>query len=334
MLLELLAERGTLLADGATGTNYFDRGLMSGDAPELWNVQTAERVAELHREFIESGADIVLTNSFGANRRRLRLHAADEKAREINRRAAEIARWIADRSGRRIVVAGSMGPTGDLLEPLGELSYAEAVEAFAEQAEGLKAGGADVLWIETMSAPDEIRAAAEGAARTGLPFVFTASFDTAGRTMMGVPPGDLPDIAAQMPSRPAGYGANCGVGAPDLLLAILEMSAKSPDAVLIAKGNCGIPQFHGEHIHYSGTPELMADYARLAVDCGARIVGGCCGTTPRHIAAMRAALDDHVPGPRPDVDGIVGRLGPLIMKQATDRGDDDRPRRGRRRGRG
>lgn len=332
MLLDLLAERGTLLADGATGTNYFDRGLMSGDAPELWNVLTAERVAELHREFIEAGADIILTNSFGANRRRLRLHEADDKAREINRRAAEIARWTADRSGRRIIVAGSMGPTGDLFEPLGELSYSEAVEAFAEQADGLKAGGADVLWIETMSAPDEIRAAAQGAARTGLPFVFTVSFDTAGRTMMGVPPADLPALAASLEAElavsPAGYGANCGVGAPDLLLSVLAMSEAAPDAVLIAKGNCGIPQFHGEHIHYSGTPELMADYAHLAMDSGARIIGGCCGTTPQHIAAMRSAIDEHTPGPRPDAEAIVGRLGPLIMKRAGE--SPARPRRGRR----
>ena len=333
MLLDLLAERGTLLADGATGTNYFDRGLISGDAPELWNVQTAERVADLHRDFIEAGADIILTNSFGANRRRLRLHGADDGAREINRRAAEIARWTVDRSGRRVLVAGSMGPTGDLFEPLGELTYDEAVQAFAEQAEGLKDGGADVLWIETMSAPDEIRAAAEGAARAGLPYVFTASFDTAGRTMMGLPPAEMPGLAAGLAAPPAGFGANCGVGAPDLLIAVLEMSDKAPDAVLIAKGNCGIPQVTGDHIHYTGTPELMADYARLAIDSGARIIGGCCGTTPQHIAAMRAAIDSHARGPRPDVDAIVARLGPLIMKQAADQGDGRRPR-GRRRGRG
>jgi 5-methyltetrahydrofolate--homocysteine methyltransferase len=329
VLLELLEDRGHLLADGATGTNYFDLGLMSGDAPELWNVQTAERVAELHREFIAAGADIILTNSFGANRRRLRLHEAQEKVHEINRRAAEIARWVANRAPRPIIVAGSMGPTGDLFEPLGELTYADAVDAFAEQAEGLKAGGVDVLWIETMSAKEEIRAACEGAARSGLPFVVTASFDTAGRTMMGLAPGDLPAVTASLATQPAAFGANCGVGAPDLLLAILQMSQAAPDTVLVAKGNCGIPQFHGAHIHYTGTPELMSDYALLALDSGARIVGGCCGTTPAHIAAMREALDSYRPGARPDIDSIVGRLGPMIMRQAADRGEP-RPRRGRR----
>lgn len=333
MLSDLLAERGVLLADGATGTNFFDRGLTSGDAPELWNVQTGERVAELHREFIEAGSDIILTNSFGANRRRLRLHGAEGNVHEINRRAAEIARWTVERSGRRVVVAGSVGPTGDLFEPLGELTYDDAVEAFAEQAEGLKAGGADILWIETMSAADEVRAAADGAARCGLPIVFTASFDTAGRTMMGLAPAELPALAAGLSVTPLAYGANCGVGAPDLLLAILAMSEVAGDDVLIAKGNCGIPQVTGEHVHYTGTPELMADYARLAVDCGARIVGGCCGTTPQHIAAMRSALDGHTRGQRPDTDAIVSRLGPLMMKQAGSE-DQRAPRPRRRRARG
>lgn len=331
MLLELLAEKGRLLADGATGTNYFDRGLTSGDAPELWNVQSAERVAQLHQEFIEAGADIILTNSFGANARRLRLHDAHDRVIELNRRAAEIAREVADRAGRRVVVAGSIGPTGDLFAPLGELTFAQAVEAFAEQAEGLKAGGADVFWIETMSAPDEIRAAAEGVAAAGLPYVFTASFDTAGRTMMGLAPAELPNLAAALTPAPAAIGGNCGVGAPDLLLAILEITTADPNAVVIAKGNCGIPQVTGDHVHYTGTPELMADYTRLALDAGARIVGGCCGTTPRHLAAMRAAMESHVPRARPDVDEIVRRLGPILLKQAAGRLDGDRPRRGRRR---
>lgn len=332
MFFDLLAEKGRLLADGATGTNYFDRGLTSGDAPELWNVQSAERVAELHREFVEAGADIILTNSFGANARRLRLHDAHDRVVELNRRAAEIAREVVARSGRRVVVAGSVGPTGDLFEPLGELTFAQAVEAFAEQAEGLKAGGADILWIETMSATEEIRAAAQGVASTGMPYVFTASFDTAGRTMMGLAPAELPILAASLSQPPAAIGGNCGVGAPDLLLAILEITAADPNAVVIAKGNCGIPQVTGEHVHYTGTPELMADYTRLALDAGARIVGGCCGTTPQHLAAMRAAMDGWQPGPRPDVGEIVRRLGPILMKQAAERPDGERPRRGRRRG--
>lgn len=334
MLNDLLAERGCLLADGATGTNYFDRGLISGDAPELWNVDAVDRVAGLHREFIDAGADLVLTNSFGANRRRLRLHGAEDRARELNERAAAIARKTADQSGRQVVVAGSIGPSGDLFAPLGELTYEEAVAVFAEQAAGLCDGGADILWVETMSAPEEIRAAADAISGVGLPYVYTASFDTAGRTMMGLAPAALPALSDSLVQRPAGYGANCGVGAPDLLMAVLEMAEAAPDAVLIAKGNCGIPEVKGDHVHYTGTPELMADYTKLAMDAGARIIGGCCGTTPEHIAAMRAAMDTHRPDARPTRETITGRLGPMIMKQAapgTDAGETRSRRRSRRR---
>src|SRR5690606_38283375 len=158
------------------------------------------------------------------------------------------------------------------------MTYEEAVEAFVEQIEGLKAGGAEVAWIETMSAPDEIRAAAEAAIRVGLPYTYTGSFDTAGRTMRGLPPSDIHGVTDVLPEQPVGAGANCGVGASDILATLLDMSAARPDATIIVKGNCGIPEFRGTEIHYSGTPELMADYVRLAIDGGARIVGGCCGT--------------------------------------------------------
>ena len=228
MLQTLLAEGRPLLADGATGTNLFAMGLTSGDSPELWNAEHPDRIQALHQAFVDAGADIILTNSFGANRRRLALHGLDPRARELNRLAAENARNVADRAGRPIVVAGSVGPTGDLLAPLGPLSEADAVEVFVEQIEALRDGGADVAWIETMSAPEEIRAAATAAARVGLPFTITASFDTAGRTMMGVAPAALGALVEDFDAKPLGYGANCGVGASDLLLAILGMSAARP----------------------------------------------------------------------------------------------------------
>jgi methionine synthase I (cobalamin-dependent) len=328
MLQSLLAEGRPLLADGATGTNLFAMGLTSGDSPELWNVTRPDRIESLHRAFVDAGADIILTNSFGANRRRLTLHGLEARARELNRLAAQNARKVADRAGRAVVVAGSVGPTGDLIAPLGPLSEDEAVDAFIEQIEGLREGGADVVWIETMSAAEEIRAAALAAAKCGMPYTVSASFDTAGRTMMGVAPATFADLVEAFEPPPIAYGANCGVGASDLLAAILAMSAAGPGAPLVAKANAGVPQWRGAHIHYSGTPELMATYAGLAVDCGASVVGGCCGNTPAHVAAMRRVLDARKVGARPDIEAIVAALGPLLAPQAAEAAGRTR-RRGR-----
>ena len=318
MLQILLAEGRPLLADGATGTNLFAMGLTSGDSPELWNAVHPDRTQALHRAFVDAGSDIILTNSFGANRRRLMLHGLEARTRELNRLAAQNARKVADSSGRPVVVAGSVGPTGDLIAPLGPLSEDEAVDVFVEQIEGLREGGADVAWIETMSAAEEIRAAAWAAAKCGMPYTITASFDTAGRTMMGVSPAAFGALVEAFDPAPIAYGANCGVGASDLLAAILAMSPARPGAPLIAKANAGVPQWHGTHIHYSGAPELMATYAGLAVDCGARIIGGCCGATPAHVAAMRRGLDAHEPSARPDVEAIVAALGALVAPPAAD----------------
>lgn len=327
----LLAEKGVLLADGATGTNLFAMGLEAGEAPELWNETAPEKIRALHDKFVEAGADIILTNSFGGTRHRLKLHHAEGRVHELNKRAAEIAREAAGNAGRRVIVAGSVGPTGELLQPLGAMTYAEAVDAFAEQIEGLKAGGAEVAWIETMSAPDEIKAAAEAAIRVGLPYTYTGSFDTAGRTMMGLAPSDIHQVGEGMAQAPVAVGANCGVGASDILASLLDMTAAKPDATVIVKGNCGIPEFRGTEIHYSGTPELMGDYVRLAVDGGARIIGGCCGTSFGHLAAMREALDAHQKGERPTVETIVERIGPVRNKLAAESGGGDAPKRERRR---
>lgn len=329
----LIAEKGVLLADGATGTNLFAMGLESGDAPELWNDEHPDRIRALHQGFVDAGADIILTNSFGGTRHRLKLHHAQDRVHALNKRAAELAREVADAAGQKVIVAGSVGPTGELLEPLGALTYDEAVEAFAEQIEGLKAGGADVAWIETMSSPEEIRAAAQAAIRVGLPYTFTASFDTAGRTMMGLAPKDIHGVTETIADQPLAIGANCGVGASDILASLLDMAAARPDARLIVKGNCGIPEFRGTEIHYSGTPELMADYARLAVDAGATIIGGCCGTSFEHLRAMREAIDRHRKGETPALETIVERIGPLRNKTADKSGAVEGARE-RRRSRG
>lgn len=316
-LSALLAERGVLLADGATGTNYFDMGLQSGEPPEAWLTEHPDKVEALHRDFIEAGSDIVLTNSFGANSFRLKLHGLENRTRELNRIAASIARKAADASGRTVIVAGSVGPTGELFVPLGALTMDAAVEAFTEQARGLAEGGADLAWIETMSAAEELEAAARGAIAAGLPYVFTASFDTAGRTMMGVTPEQMAEIAARMPVAPLAYGANCGIGPGDLVVSTLAMSAVAPDDVLVAKGNCGIPQWVGDKVHYGGTPELMGTYANLAIASGARIIGGCCGTSPGHIAAMRKAIDAGIRPPRPTFEAVEESLGPITRPKAA-----------------
>ncbi|MEM8689269.1 MAG: betaine--homocysteine S-methyltransferase [Pseudomonadota bacterium] len=307
--LQLLKERDWLLADGATGTNYFKRGLGSGDPPELWNVDHPDRVRDLHREFIQAGADIVLTNSFGGNAYRLMLHSAENRVFELNKAAAQNARAEADAVDREVLVAGSLGPTGEIFAPVGTLTIEEGREAFARQAEALKAGGADLLWIETISGPEELQAATEGAAESGLPVVTTMSFDTNGCTMMGVTPEGFAGLAANLAHPPAAIGANCGTGAAELVATVLGITAADPNVLVVAKANCGVPEFVDGEIVYSGTPSLMQDYVRLVRNAGARVIGGCCGTTPEHLAAMRQALEAHTPGARPEIAEIEGLLG-------------------------
>jgi 5-methyltetrahydrofolate--homocysteine methyltransferase len=216
-----------------------------------------------------------------------------------------------------VVVAGSVGPTGELFEPLGLLTDAEAIDTFTEQIAGLREGGADVVWFETMSAPEEIRAAAQAAINVGIPYLATMSFDTAGRTMMGLKPDLLESVFEGLSVPPVAIGANCGVGASDVLISVGEM--KNFQNLLVCKGNCGIPKFHGTTISYSGTPELMGNYAVLAADAGVRIVGGCCGTTPTHVAVMRDALDHRTPGPPPTLEDVIAKIGPLTNSVPSDK---------------
>jgi 5-methyltetrahydrofolate--homocysteine methyltransferase len=330
-LSRLLSGRDWLMADGATGTTLFNMGLSSGDAPELWNEEHPDRIRTLYRGAVEAGSDLFLTNSFGGNASRLKLHGAERRAHEINRVAAALGREVADAAGHAVVVAGSMGPTGEIMAPMGSLTHALAVEMFHEQAEGLKAGGADVLWVETISAAEEFRAAAEAAALAGMPWCGTMSFDTAGRTMMGLTSAGMVELVEGLPNPPVAFGANCGVGASDLLRSVLGFVAQGTERPIIAKGNAGIPKYHDGHIHYDGTPALMADYAVLARDAGVRIIGGCCGTTAEHLRAMRAALETRPRGPRPTLEAITAALGGF--SSASDGTGDQGPARRERRGR-
>ncbi len=333
-LSKMLAAKEFLLADGATGTNLFNMGLQSGDAPELWNVDEPAKITALYKGSVDAGSDLFLTNTFGGNASRLKLHGAEKRVRELNRIGAELGRELADKAARKIVVAGSVGPTGEIMEPVGSLSHELAVEMFHEQADGLKEGGADVLWVETISAPEEFRAAAEAFALADMPWCGTMSFDTAGRTMMGVTSADLVQIVESLPNPPIAFGANCGTGASDILRTILGFVAQGTERPIISKGNAGIPKYVHGHIHYDGTPELMAEYAVMARDAGARIIGGCCGTMPEHLARMREALDSRPRGERPTLEQITEALGPFSSASdgtGEDDGGEARPRRRRRR---
>ncbi|SDZ27804.1 5-methyltetrahydrofolate--homocysteine methyltransferase [Jannaschia faecimaris] len=306
-LTELLKSRDWLLTDGATGTTLFNMGLSSGDAPEFWNETETDKIRALYRGAVEAGSDIFLTNTFGGNASRLKLHDAQDRAGELSRMGAEIGREIADTAGRPVIVAGSMGPTGEIMAPMGPLTHELAVEIFHQQAEGLKEGGVDVLWVETISAPEEMMAAAEAARLVDMPWCITMSFDTAGRTMMGTTSAEMTRLINKLEHKPLAYGANCGVGSSDLIRTVMGFG--EADRPLIAKGNAGIPKYHDGHIHYDGTPELMAEYAVMVRNAGATIIGGCCGTTPDHLRAMRATLEASTKGPAPTLEEIAEKLG-------------------------
>ena len=326
LFLRMLEEKPFLLADGATGTNLFAMGLETGDAPELWNVDFPERIAAHYRAFVEAGSDIILTNTFGGNARRLVLHQAQDRVHELNVAAVEILKQEVAKSGREIVIAGSMGPTGDILEPNGPLSKADAADFFEEQAKALAEGGVDVLWLETLSSTEEVEAAVEGAGRVGLPVVNTLSIDTNGRTMMGLTAADIVNLQPTLTPHPVACGTNCGIGASEVVAAVLNFfNAQTDEAakpIIVAKANCGIPEYIDGKIVYNGTPELMARYTELAMDAGARIIGGCCGTSPAHISAMRAAMDQHVPGTAPTLERIQQSLGEVTKGAMAQLGGD------------
>jgi len=285
----LLSTRDYLLADGAMGTLLMAAGLTAGQAPERWNVERPQVIRDAYRAYIEAGSDIFLTNSFGGSRFRLKLHGLDGRVAELNRAAAQLARAEADAAGRPVAVGGSIGPSGELFEPLGTLSFDVACAGFAEQSAALAEGGVDVLWIETMSDLQEVRAAFEGARSvTGLSIVTTMTFDTHGRTMMGVTP--VQALEAMRELGAAALGGNCGNGPAEIEGVIRAMHAADPGAALVAKSNAGIPKYVDGEIVFDATPDVMARHALRARALGARIIGGCCGNTPDHVRAMAETL--------------------------------------------
>lgn len=286
--LTRLAKNKILIADGATGTQLQKAGLPVGAAPERWNLENPQAVREHYQAYVDAGSDIILTNTFGGSRIRLEREGLVEECVKVNRRAAELAREIA---GEKILVFGDMGPTGKLVAPLGPLKEQDIVDAFAEQAGALGAGGVDAILIETMSDPKEAKAALKGVKQVSdLPIIVSFSFDTRGRTMMGIKPAQV--VQEFWDLGVTAVGANCGRTLSETLTAIKEMRQAVPEAVLLAKPNAGLPQADGTDVVYDVTPEIMADYAQQFVEAGVKIFGGCCGSTPDHIQGIAKALKD------------------------------------------
>jgi 5-methyltetrahydrofolate--homocysteine methyltransferase len=287
-LLELLSRTPLVLGDGAMGTMLQQAGLTDGGAPELWNATHSETVRAIYQAYADAGSDFITSNTFGGARYRLKLHHLQERVFELNRAGAALAREV---MGPDRLVAGSMGPTGELIEPLGSLTMDDARAAFAEQAAGLAAGGVDFVLVETMSSLDEVQAAVEGVRQvTQLPVAVTMTFDTNYRTMMGVTP-------ARAVQTLHGWGvtvigANCGNGPAEIERILWEMGQAKPEgAILMAQSNAGLPRWSEGGIAYDGTPEVMAEYAQRMRGLGVRVIGACCGSTPVHLARMRQALD-------------------------------------------
>lgn len=285
-LREVLSAKEILFADGATGTMLMAAGLPAGQPPELWNVEQPEKIHALHRAYLDAGAQIILTNTFGGNAIKLARAGLAERARELNRAAVALARQAAQGGA---YVAGDIGPTGELMAPLGPLTYEQALQAFTEQAIALVEAGADLLWIETMSDLQEARAAVEAARQAGdLPIFCSLSFGKKGRTMMGVSARQ----AAQTlwPLGLAAIGANCGEGLEMIPQVLQEMAAVAPEAPLIVKPNAGLPKrVAGETVYDLGAEEF-AERMSAFVALGARILGACCGSTPDFIRALRRRL--------------------------------------------
>jgi methionine synthase I (cobalamin-dependent) len=289
-LKEWLQAGETILLDGAMGTMLIEAGLEPGDPPELWNITNPEMIRQIHRRYVEAGSQVILTNSFGGSPIRLAMHQLEERAVEFNQAAASLARTEADAVDRPVVVAGSVGPTGALLAPLGTTTFEQMVDGFAEQAGALAAGGADVIWIETMSDLAEVKAAVEGArSACDLPLVATMTFDTNGHTMMGVGPEQAVDTLAAMDL--LAIGANCGNGPDEIEGVVQIMRSRAPEIAIVAKSNAGIPKMVEGDVVYDGTPAVMAEHAHTISELGATLIGGCCGSTPEHIRAMANALN-------------------------------------------
>ena len=292
-LMERL-EKEVILADGAMGTMLHSRGVSFDKCFDELNLTNPSAVAEIHREYIESGAQLILTNTFGANRFKLSKHGLDDKTADINKAGVEIAKRIASASFKDIFVAGDVGPLGVRIAPFGRVQPEQARTAFAEQIEALCSAGADLIVIETMSDLYEIQVAIKAAKQVcSLPLIASVTFTRDDRTLLG----DDPMKVARLLNEAGAdvIGVNCSGGPAQLLRLLKQMHHAVPDGRFWVKPNAGWPEQVGGRIMYPADPDYFGDYALSFREAGACIVGGCCGTTPQHIAAMRKALDTSPP---------------------------------------
>ena len=319
-LRQKLSEPGIIIMDGATGTQLQNMGLPAGKAPELWNLENPEAVKKHYQAYIDAGSDAILTNTFGGSRPRLDMEGSGDLTHDINLAAARLAREVA---GDDKLVLGSIGPTGVLMEPMGELTYDKAVAYFSEQAVALAEGGADGIHVETMSDLSEAKAAIDGAHQaTDLPVTVTMSFDMHGRTMMGVRPEEA--VKELWAMDVLAVGVNCGNTLSENLKALTAMRTAAPDVTLIAKPNAGLPRMEdGVEAVYDVTPEIMAEYALKFGAQHVKMIGGCCGSNPSHITALKETLRDFEPPPLEEV---------LAANHAASEVEGNAGRRGRRRG--
>ncbi len=315
-IYDLLSGNRFVLGDGAMGTMLQDLGLTGGAAPELWNAEHPEIIRKVYQDYVNAGSQVIITNSFGGTSHRLKLHHAQDRVAELNRAAATLAREVA---GESILVGASIGPTGELFEPMGALTHEAAAAAFAEQAAALAEGGVDFFLIETMSDLDEVQAAIAGIrSASDLPIAVTMTFDTKFRTMMGVTP-----VRALQTLSEAGIkiiGANCGNGPAEIRRVMGEMAAVRPEGVyLIAQSNAGLPKWVDDDVHYDGTPAVMSDYALDMAAMGVNYIGSCCGSTPGHIQAMGETLRTQPIPEHTTAAAVTGEAAPAARQQRRSR---------------
>mgnify|MGYP006271842461 FL=1 len=289
-IYELLDQGKTLISDGAMGTMLQNAGLTDGGAPELWNVEHPDKVAEILDNYAKNGANLLTTNTFGGTKPRLQMHALEDRVYELNKAAAELAKKVASNYPDCFVM-GDIGPSGELMEPMGTLTIDQAKDIFAEQIKGLVDGGVDAILIETMSDISEVEAAVKASQEVapGLPIVVTFSFDTNLRTMMGI----KPEMAVKQISALGVrlIGANCGRGTDEIKIIAQELAnARQPGTYLITQSNAGLPKLVGDEFIYDGTPEEMAKYAKEMKEIGINVIGSCCGSTPAHTKAISEAV--------------------------------------------
>lgn len=289
--IKSLLSQKILVGDGAMGTMLQAAGLTAGQCPEEWNISHSEEIAKIQKAYLDAGSDIIETNSFGGNKYRLGFHGFGDSVSLFNQKSAEVARSVCP-EGK--FVAGSVGPTGEFLEPMGELTKDQLIDVFKEQIEALLTGGVDILVIETMSDIGEAGAAIDAAKQltTDIPIFATMTYEkhaTGYRTMMGIQPSDM--VSPLIDAGADVIGANCGTGMEDMTEIVKAIRAKT-DFPLLVQANAGLPVQEGSKTYYKESPQDRGQSVKQILQLGVNIIGGCCGTTPEHINATRAAVDE------------------------------------------